>query len=144
MWVHAAVHAAAGCLLDNEEVFRVRILIFEGEVNCAFRDDLHDFSLYNPAFFLFSRDLLYHDNLVAELDELLCVFIHGSLREPAVKLLVREGQVEDLLTDHCVFVEDLVEFSHLEEEDLIEVLALELPVLTHHLRHASHLALRDV
>ena len=40
-------------------------------------------------------------------------------------------QIEYSLTNYCIVVEDLIELSKLEEKDLVKVVTLDFPVLTH-------------
>jgi len=40
-------------------------------------------------------------------------------------------EVEEFLTDYCIVVEDFVELSEFEKEDLFKVVLLNLPILVH-------------
>jgi len=53
-------------------------------------------------------------------------------------------KIEEFLAYDGVIVEDLVEFTQLEEEDLFKVVLLDLPVLTHGRGEGLPLLVRDV
>mmetsp|Transcript_88703 Transcript_88703/g.231542 ORF Transcript_88703/g.231542 Transcript_88703/m.231542 type:complete len:767 (+) Transcript_88703:772-3072(+) len=78
-------------------------------------------------------DLLDDDNLVASIDDLSGICVLGHLREADMRLLLPHPlEVADALGDEGVVVEELIELTHLEEGDLVEVVCLELPVLQQH------------
>jgi len=50
-----------------------------------------------------------------------------------MQLLVRECQIKHFLADEGIFIENLIEFTELKEDYLIEVLRFKLPVLSLHI-----------
>ena len=78
--------------------------------------------------------LFYDSNLVAPIYELLDVFIEHFLgeahMEPLVLALVAHpGQIEQTMAKNSVCMEHLVKLSQLKEDDFVEVLLFDLPVL---------------
>jgi len=77
--------------------------------------------------------LLNDCNLVRIVDHYRQVLVQGFLREANVQFLgaAHPVEIEELLTDDSISVKDLVELAQFEEEDLIEIVLLQLPVLMH-------------
>ena len=53
-------------------------------------------------------------------------------------------KVQEFLTNYCIVVEDLIKFSEFEEKDLVKVMLLNLPILTHGGCKILPLFVRDV
>jgi hypothetical protein len=61
-----------------------------------------------------------------------------------MQLLVRECQIKHFLADKGIFIENLIEFTKLKEDYLIEVLRFKLPVLSLHVREIPGICERNV
>jgi hypothetical protein len=73
------------------------------------------------------------------------VFIESLLRETNMKFLRTSHpvQIEEFLTNNCIVVENLIKLSKLEEKNLLKVVLLNLPVLTHSWCEKFPFLLRD-
>ena len=145
-------------LADRDEVVgEVLPFVLEGD-HGAFGEHLRDAALQGPlglaalallaaepVLHLVGRfELLDHDQLVAQLDELVRVLLQTLFREAHVHLVAHPLEVQVAVADRCVLVEHLVELAQLEQNHLVEVLALYAPVLLHCLRHAFYRLARHV
>ena len=75
-------------------------------------------------------NLLNPGHPVPFVDQHVGVFLEGGLGKAAVgDFLLHESDAADLATDDGVHVEQLVKLAHLEEEEGVQVLALQLPPL---------------
>jgi hypothetical protein len=90
--------------------------------------------------------LLNDSNFVSKVYHLLEVLIKHFLRKANVKFFgsTHPVQIQQPLTDYCVAVKDLVEFSEFEKENLLKVMLLQLPELIHAWREVFPAILRNV
>lgn len=88
--------------------------------------------LAHPLFHLVrSFQLLDYDQLEPELDKLMSVLVETLLGKAYVHLAAHPFQLKVFVAHRCILVEHFVELAELEEDDLVEVVALYPPVLLH-------------
>lgn len=88
--------------------------------------------LAHPLFHLVrSLQLLNDDQLEPELDKLMSVLVEALLRKAYVHLASHPFQLKVFVAHRCILVKHFVELAQLEEDDLVEVVTLDPPVLLH-------------
>ena len=77
--------------------------------------------------------LLYHRNFEAMLDQYIDILITCFFWKPYMKLgsSTHPRQIKYPITNYCICVKDLVEFAEFEEDYLLKVILLNLPILLH-------------
>lgn len=123
-----------------------QVLVLIDERNCSsFGYQLRDPSLQSLLYFFALTSLLVHsflhlfgslelfdDNkLIAKLYKLMRVFFQTFFWESNMHLISHPFEIQMFISNQCILIEHLVEFTQLEKDKFVEILAFNAPVLLH-------------